>query len=136
MQPAFVPAIQVVESHYDKCRQQHVHPAGHGSPVYFKVGQGQQGRQQGDGFVVAMGEETERGSDHCRSSQGRRQTGGEFRHVAAEGRKQSNKPVKQRGLESDFVTVVDGQYPVAVLYHGVGYNGLARFAARIEWGEA
>ena len=43
--------------------------------------------------------------------------------------------MKEGGLVGYVATVVDGQYQVAMLEHGVGHDGLAGFAFAIKVGQ-
>ena len=132
LQAPLGPAVERIERQHDEGGQQHVDPAGISGAVHLKAGEREQPHEQGHLHIAPPRVEHEAAQYHHPDGKGRRQTGRVLADSAGQRRNCGHAPVEERRLEGDFVTVVDGQHPVAVLQHGIGHDGLAGFAAGVE----
>ena len=117
---------------YHESGKQEVNAASHGRTVHLEAGERDDGGDDAHRGIVAAREETIGGQHNTRSPQGRRQAARKFTDASQEPREGCDKPMEHRRFEGDFIAIVDGKNPVAVLQHRHGHNGFAGLAARIE----
>ena len=103
--------------------------------MHLEGSEREDGGDEGGLGVLALGKEGETTDGHQDEGDGGRQARGKLVDVTDEETEEGDAPVEERWLVGDVASVVDRQYPVAMLQHGVGYDCLAWLALRIEVGE-
>ena len=130
------PAIEQIHRSYHESCVDHIHTTVDASTVHLEGSEREDGGDEGGLGVLALGKEGETTDGHQDEGDGGRQARGKLVDVTDEETEEGDAPVEERWLVGDVASVVDRQYPVAMLQHGVGYDCLAWLALRIEVGES
>ena len=126
------PAIEQIHGSHHEGGVHHIHTTVDSRTVHFESGKCEDGCDEADLGILALGIEHEAADGHQYQRYCGWQTGGELVYVADEKAEESDAPVEERWLVRDVASIVDRQYPVAMFQHGVGNYCLARFSLGIE----
>ena len=131
----FPPTVEQIHGSHHEGGIHHIHTAVDSCTMYFESSQREDGCDEARLGILALGKEYKAADGHQYQRYSRRQTGCEFAYVSGKEREECDAPVEEWWFVRNIASIIDRQYPVAMLQHGVGNYSLARLSLGIEFGK-